>query len=112
VSLDDAIRRFGTPAYCKIDVEGWEYDVLCGLSQMVPLISFEYHLNNIEIQKSFHCLNYLSNFGEIEINIKPENMTQFLLKTWVSHDSFRILFPDQLDAVKHFDYGEIFVRTH
>lgn len=41
-TLDALIARFGTPAFCKIDVEGFELAVLQGLSQALPLLSFEY----------------------------------------------------------------------
>ncbi|MEE4298820.1 MAG: FkbM family methyltransferase [Pseudomonadales bacterium] len=42
VTLDDLILEHGAPAYVKIDVEGFELEVLAGLSQAVPLISVEY----------------------------------------------------------------------
>jgi FkbM family methyltransferase len=41
-TLDLLIARHGNPAYCKIDVEGYESAVLAGLSQPLPLISFEF----------------------------------------------------------------------
>jgi FkbM family methyltransferase len=41
-TLDALIARHGLPAYVKIDVEGFELDVLAGLSQPVPLLSVEY----------------------------------------------------------------------
>lgn len=41
-TLDLAIARYGVPAFIKIDVEGFEHNVLKGLSQFVPL-QFEYH---------------------------------------------------------------------
>jgi FkbM family methyltransferase len=42
VSLDDLISRHGEPQFCKIDVEGFEHQVLSGLSQPLPALSFEY----------------------------------------------------------------------
>ncbi|QFT62683.1 FkbM family methyltransferase [Roseivivax sp. THAF30] len=42
VTLDGLIAQFGHPRYIKIDVEGFELQVLSGLSQAVPLISVEY----------------------------------------------------------------------
>jgi FkbM family methyltransferase len=42
-TLDRLIETFGRPAYCKIDVEGSELQVIQGLSQPVPLLSFEFH---------------------------------------------------------------------
>jgi len=41
-TLDDLIQRHGEPAFCKIDVEGFELDVLTGLSRPVRALSFEY----------------------------------------------------------------------
>lgn len=41
-TLDDLVAVHGMPAFCKIDVEGYEVDVLAGLSQPLPALSFEY----------------------------------------------------------------------
>jgi FkbM family methyltransferase len=42
VTLDDLIAIHGEPAFCKIDVEGFEVDVLKGLSRPPRGLSFEY----------------------------------------------------------------------
>jgi FkbM family methyltransferase len=42
VSLDDLIARHGEPQFCKIDVEGFEHQVLSGLSRPLAALSFEY----------------------------------------------------------------------
>ncbi|SCG61242.1 methyltransferase, FkbM family [Micromonospora humi] len=42
VTLDDLVARHGVPAFCKVDVEGFEVDVLAGLSRPVRALSFEY----------------------------------------------------------------------
>ncbi|MXY24747.1 MAG: FkbM family methyltransferase [Acidobacteria bacterium] len=41
-TLDLLIQRFGLPSFVKIDVEGSESEVLAGLTQPVPGLSFEF----------------------------------------------------------------------
>jgi FkbM family methyltransferase len=41
-TLDEMISQFGIPVFCKIDTEGFEDEVLRGLSQPIPMLSFEY----------------------------------------------------------------------
>jgi FkbM family methyltransferase len=41
-TLDDLIAAHGEPAFCKIDVEGFEVEVLKGLSRPLRALSFEY----------------------------------------------------------------------
>jgi FkbM family methyltransferase len=42
VTLDHLISKYGMPAFCKIDVEGAEAEILHGLTKPIPLIAFEY----------------------------------------------------------------------
>lgn len=41
-TLDSLIEQFGPPYWIKIDVEGFEHEVLAGLSHHVPYLSFKY----------------------------------------------------------------------
>jgi FkbM family methyltransferase len=56
-TLDALVKRYGSPDFIKIDVEGFEADVLRGLTRPVPLLSFEYHAR--EIDRLRECLSIL-----------------------------------------------------
>lgn len=66
LSLDDLITEYGLPAFCKIDVEGYELEVLRGLSQTIPLLAFEFLPAVREI--ALFCLDRLAELGDYEYN--------------------------------------------
>jgi FkbM family methyltransferase len=50
-TLDALVARYGLPSFIKIDVEGYEAEVLAGLSAPVPALSFEF----TTIQRDIAC---------------------------------------------------------
>jgi FkbM family methyltransferase len=62
VTLDELISRYGEPQFCKIDVEGFEYEVLGGLSRPLPSLSFEYI--PVAIARAIACVARTSALGE------------------------------------------------
>src|SRR5581483_10937926 len=48
-TLDQMIQKYGLPDYCKIDVEGFEYQVISGLNQKIPLLYFECNIDQLDI---------------------------------------------------------------
>jgi hypothetical protein len=112
VTLDSAIRAFGIPYYCKIDVEGWELEVLNGLTNAIPIISFEYHLNKKDIQKVKNCLEKMNVFGESHVNVTPAEQCKFVFQHWMPLEQFLEWFPGDLQQILTGDlYGDIFVRN-
>jgi FkbM family methyltransferase len=57
-TLDILIEKYGLPEFIKIDVEGYEEQVLKGLSQKVPFISFECLLPDFK-SEILSCINRL-----------------------------------------------------
>ena len=111
VTLDSAIDCFGHPDYCKIDVEGWELEVLRGLTHSIPLLSFEFHLYDAGIRKTISCLEWLIQFGPSRVNITPAGSAVFHFKEWVTLEQFVTWFPGDLkQSLVGSLYGDIFVR--
>jgi FkbM family methyltransferase len=57
-TVDRLVQEFGRPDYLKIDVEGYELEVLRGLSTAVPLVSFECNLPEFAAE-TLDCLERL-----------------------------------------------------
>jgi len=65
-TLDRLIAEYGRPAFCKIDVEGAESQVLRGLSSPLPAVSFEY-LTAVW-PRAVACVDQLAELGAYEFN--------------------------------------------
>ncbi len=92
--IETFIKKFGVPVYIKVDVEGYEYEVIKGLKTPVPLISFEANLpefceesiNIIEYLSTISCDKYQFNFTSGNFLLLPnfvnkEKATDFLSQT-------------------------------
>jgi FkbM family methyltransferase len=111
VTLNQAIKIFGMPCYCKIDVEGWEYEVFKGLDQTIALISFEFHLNDNIIEITKKCLERLIELGDATVNITPAESAKFFFKEWMPINEFLNWFPgDLIETLPGDTYGDIYVK--
>lgn len=68
ITLDDLIAKNFVPDYIKIDVEGYELNVLKGLSHSVNIISFEITLPELK-QTAIDCIEYIAGLGEYQFTI-------------------------------------------
>lgn len=62
-TLDELIRQFGRPNFIKIDVEGFEQQVMEGLSSTVPVLCFEANLPEFRAE-TIACLTHLAQLNE------------------------------------------------
>ncbi len=104
-TLDTLIQEFGVPDYCKIDVEGYEYEVLKGLSQSIKLISVEYTTEYQE--NTFLLIQHLKKLGEIEFNFYTGKPEGFELPTWCNEEE--IISYLKLQNALYF-MGDLFIR--
>ncbi len=80
-TLDALVERFGEPVFCKIDVEGFELDVLQGLSRPIRALSFEYIPGVIDLTTP--CLERLNALGAYEFNVSSGESMRMVLPRWV-----------------------------
>ncbi|MDP9229005.1 MAG: FkbM family methyltransferase [Actinomycetota bacterium] len=66
-TVDALIEEFGTPEFCKVDVEGLEFQVLAGLSRPLQGLAFEFHRETLpELER---CLGRLGELGEYRFRV-------------------------------------------
>ncbi len=67
LTIDDMVKTYGIPDLIKIDVEGYEYEVLRGLTQKQNKICFEWHEE--EYDTLLKIIEHLQNLGYNEFGI-------------------------------------------
>jgi FkbM family methyltransferase len=67
ITIDDMIEKFGNPDLIKIDVEGYEYEVLKGLTKKAKDICFEWHEEEVENLEKI--IKHLQSIGYNEFGI-------------------------------------------
>jgi hypothetical protein len=91
--------------FCKIDVEGFEAEVLAGLSQPLRLVSFEYIPAAGEI--ALKCIERLGELDDYRYNWTRGEEHHWQSPTWVSGDELAAtLAAMPLDGAS----GDIFAR--
>ena len=89
-------------------MEGFEVQVLRGLSHPIPVISLEYHCDARGQEKVTACLDRLSALGTCEVNLIGQEDARFLLPKWFTVREFIRVFPDC--AMGNF-WGDLFVKV-
>ena len=82
ITLDELIQIYGVPSFCKIDVEGYESEVLEGLSSAIPALSIEFVSGALDVAAK--SVKKLGELGLYIFNVVDGEGRKFLFKDWVS----------------------------
>lgn len=104
-TLDELIRQYGSPRFCKIDVEGFEVEVLAGLSQPVPALSFEFV--NGALDQALQCLEELDRLGRHEFNVIAGELRHFIWPSWRNPELLRQWLEGEAEGIAS---GDIYAR--
>lgn len=81
-TLDRLIERHGRPAFVKIDVEGFEEEVLAGLSHAVPALSFEFLPETRDA--ALRCVWRAAALAPYRFNASPGERFRWLFREWLT----------------------------
>ncbi|MHB2267359.1 FkbM family methyltransferase [Aliihoeflea sp. PC F10.4] len=86
-TLDALIDRYGLPAFVKIDVEGFEDQVLSGLSLPVPALAFEFLPALRDVTEA--CISRLESLGRYRFNLMTGERLRFASNDWLDAAELR-----------------------
>ncbi|MBX5469438.1 MAG: FkbM family methyltransferase [Thermoleophilaceae bacterium] len=106
-TLDRLIEAHGVPAFCKIDVEGFEEEVLAGLSRPLPALSIEFTKETLD--KTCACVRRLAELGMSELNYSVGESMEWGSPTWLDADTLIERLSALPDA--ELPWGDVYART-
>lgn len=104
-TLDNLIAKYGVPAFCKIDTEGYEVEILKGLSQPIAAISLEYHLEFLGATRK--CIDNLINLGGYEFNYTVGETPKLQSVRWMDSQELMVLLSTGLSDKAQ---GDVYAR--
>ena len=106
-TLDALIAAHGVPVFVKIDVEGYELEVVRGLSRPVRALSFEFMPEFTD--RAVAVLDRLASLGPVEANLAEGEQMRFVDPTWVTVAAMR----ERLAGYggKPVAWGDVYVRS-
>ena len=104
-SIDALVEQYGTPSFMKIDVEGYEYNVICSMTKKYCPLSFEW----AEEKKGeiLLTLEYLQKLGYSRFSVQMEDSYTYKVsqENWTDYTSIYQMFQQACDPGRKSSWG-------
>lgn len=105
-TLDALIAKHGVPQFLKIDVEGFEPEVLAGLSHAVRSVSVEWTPEMP--QASEECIRHLAGLGDYEFNYSWGESMKLARPIWMNQEGILAVIRE-FSGENHM-FGDLYAR--
>lgn len=106
-TLDGAIQEYGLPRFTKIDVEGFELEVLSGLSVTLPALSIEFAIETLERTKQ--CVRRIASLADYRFQVSLGESMRFESAGWLTADEMLSCIDTTLKGQKG-GWGDLYAR--
>ena len=106
-TFSELIDHYGVPDFCKIDVEGFEHQVLSTLLEPIPTLSFEFNREYFDVAED--CIRKLSELGPYIFNYTLGEATSLTHNKWVKADGLLETLRKSPDP---FLWGDVYAKVN
>jgi FkbM family methyltransferase len=109
ITLDSLINTYGVPSFIKIDVEGYELEVIKGLSKQFNLLSFEFTVPE-RLDALLKILDNLNQkFSNLKFNFSTMLNSSLELEEWVNFITIKSIIKDE--SFSRYFAGDMYVKN-
>jgi FkbM family methyltransferase len=109
ITLDEIIDEYGVPDYVKIDIEGYEYEVLTSFSKLLPETVFAFEWAEEQKNKIHLILEHLLKIGYDKFShTEADSIKLDSDIEWKSYNDFKLL--EELNPEKKEKWGMIYFK--
>ncbi len=105
-TFDSLVDQYGDPAFTKIDVEGFELEVLKGATRPPSTVSLEFAPEFLD--RMLGCVRYLQSLGDYEFNYALGEPEHLELSDWIDLDAIAAQLSEYRDD--HTVFGDVYAR--